>query len=197
MPRRFGTDEELRNPPGTCMFCGCTDDRDCHPSCAWINEFRNVCTRCDDAMTLLLCLPPRGLVVMLGMVQVARSEAALDERDADRALHLAIRAEGAPAARALDVGDVQRAVCEHFRLTFEALCSSQRRQAVTRPRMIGMYLCRELLRTSYTEIGERFGGKDHTTVLNACTRIRELLNGREGGEELSLAIEAIRGRLDR
>ena len=57
-----------------------------------------------------------------------------------------------------------------------------RHQLVARPRQIAMYLARKLVKASYPELGQRFGGKDHTTVMAACKKIEELM----GSEARSL-----------
>ncbi len=78
--------------------------------------------------------------------------------------------------QAATVEDIQQRVCEHFRVRLSDLKSHRRHRAISVPRMIAMYLCRQHLNTSYPELGERFGGKDHTTVINAVRRITDLLS---------------------
>jgi chromosomal replication initiator protein len=69
------------------------------------------------------------------------------------------------------VDDIQRMVCEHFGIRLSDLKGSGKQQTVTRARMIAMYLCRQRLKTTFTELGQRFGGKDHTTVMSAVKKI--------------------------
>ena len=59
--------------------------------------------------------------------------------------------------------------------------------------MVAMFLSRELTSSSFPEIGMRFGGKDHSTVINACRRIQQL---REEDTDVQQALEALRARLD-
>lgn len=66
---------------------------------------------------------------------------------------------------------IQRAVMRKYNLTRMELISSRRTGDIVRPRQIAMYLCKLLTPRSLPEIGMRFGGKDHTTVLNAVRKI--------------------------
>ncbi|WP_027405826.1 chromosomal replication initiator protein DnaA [Anaerovibrio sp. RM50] len=68
---------------------------------------------------------------------------------------------------------IQEVVANHFNLKVEDLNSSKRTKALAYPRQIAMYLCRELTNTSLPQIGEFFGGRDHTTVLHAHNKITE------------------------
>ncbi|MGZ8363372.1 MAG: chromosomal replication initiator protein DnaA, partial [Caulobacteraceae bacterium] len=76
--------------------------------------------------------------------------------------------------RRITVDDIQRAVSERFSLSRADLLSPRRTQSVARPRQIGMWLCKQLTSRSLPDIGRRFGGKDHTTVLHAIRRIDQL-----------------------
>jgi chromosomal replication initiation ATPase DnaA len=66
---------------------------------------------------------------------------------------------------------IQRAVINHFGLTFPELKSHRRTRKFSWPRQVGMYLCRELLDKSLIYVGRRFGNRDHTTVLHAIKRV--------------------------
>jgi chromosomal replication initiator protein len=76
--------------------------------------------------------------------------------------------------RRVTVDDIQRAVAEHYGLKKEDLLSERRTRSVARPRQTAMYLAKQLTTRSYPDIGRRFGGRDHTTVLHAVRRIEEL-----------------------
>ena len=76
--------------------------------------------------------------------------------------------------RRVTVDDIQRAVAEHFGLKKDDLLSERRTRAVARPRQAAMYLAKQLTTRSLPDIGRRFGGRDHTTVLHAVRRIEEL-----------------------
>ena len=69
---------------------------------------------------------------------------------------------------------IQKTVCEEFGLDLNDMVSKRRAQVVARPRQIAMSLCKSLTRKSLPEIGRKFGGRDHTTVLHAVKRIKEL-----------------------
>jgi Bacterial dnaA protein helix-turn-helix len=69
------------------------------------------------------------------------------------------------------VQQVQLAACKHFNLDIDQLNNQSRRVKFVRPRHIAMYLARELTGRSYPEIGRRFGGRDHTTVMHAWNKI--------------------------
>ena len=79
------------------------------------------------------------------------------------------------SAHALSVEAVQKVVANHFNIKIADLKSHQRHQAVARPRQIAMFLARKLIKASYPELGSKFGGKDHTTVLSACRKIDDLI----------------------
>ena len=74
----------------------------------------------------------------------------------------------------VNIDNIQKTVAEYFKIRVADLSSKNRRQSITRPRQIAMCLARELTSHSYPEIGEAFGGRDHTTVINACKRIATL-----------------------
>ena len=78
-------------------------------------------------------------------------------------------------SRAASIDQIQRIVSEHYQVRVPDLKSKNRSQSVALPRQIAMYLSRELSRASTTEIGRRFGGKDHSTVIHSTNKIRELM----------------------
>ncbi len=74
----------------------------------------------------------------------------------------------------VNIDNIQKKVAEYFKIRVADLSSKNRRQSVTRPRQIAMCLARELTSHSFPEIGDAFGGRDHTTVINACKRVKAL-----------------------
>jgi len=76
----------------------------------------------------------------------------------------------------LSIGRVQQLVAEHFSFSVSELTARTRRRDVVHARQIAMYLCREILNSSYPSIARAFGGKDHSTVIHACTKIRNEMN---------------------
>jgi chromosomal replication initiator protein len=79
------------------------------------------------------------------------------------------------ASHTLTVEGVQKEVAAYFNVKLSDLKSPKRHQAIARPRQIAMYLARKLCKTSYPELGQKFGGKDHTTVLSAFRKIEGLV----------------------
>ena len=71
---------------------------------------------------------------------------------------------------------IQKLVAEHFKLKVADLKSEKRLKNFVIPRQLAIYLCRELTKASYPEIGEKFGGKDHSTVIYAVKKISAVLN---------------------
>ncbi len=92
----------------------------------------------------------------------------------------------------ITVDDIQKAVAEHFGLKQADLLSERRTRAVARPRQAAMYLAKQLTTRSLPDIGRRFGGRDHTTVLHAVRRIEEL---RAIDPTLAADIEAVARKL--
>ena len=74
----------------------------------------------------------------------------------------------------INIDNIQKTVAEYFKIRVVDLSSKNRKQTVTRPRQMAMCLARELTSHSFPEIGDAFGGRDHTTVMNACKKINEL-----------------------
>jgi chromosomal replication initiator protein len=76
--------------------------------------------------------------------------------------------------RRVTVEDIQRQVATHFEIRLADMHSARRSRAVARPRQVAMYLSKHLTQHSLPDIGRRFGGRDHTTVLHAVKRVDEL-----------------------
>ena len=72
------------------------------------------------------------------------------------------------------IDNIQKTVTEYFKIRMADLLSKSRRRSITRPRQLAMSLAKELTTHSLPEIGDAFGGRDHTTVLHACRRIKDL-----------------------
>ncbi len=70
--------------------------------------------------------------------------------------------------------NIQRTVADYYKLKLSDLLSKRRSRSVARPRQVAMYLAKQLTTRSLPEIGEAFGGRDHTTVLHACRTIKAL-----------------------
>ena len=70
--------------------------------------------------------------------------------------------------------NIQKTVAEYYKIRYTDLLSKKRTRSIARPRQIAMALAKELTNHSLPEIGEAFGGRDHTTVLHACRKVQEL-----------------------
>jgi chromosomal replication initiator protein len=76
--------------------------------------------------------------------------------------------------RQVSIDNIQRTVAEYYKLKLSDLLSKRRTRSIARPRQVAMALSKELTNHSLPEIGEAFGGRDHTTVLHGCRKIKEL-----------------------
>lgn len=94
----------------------------------------------------------------------------------------------------LTVDRIQKAVCEEFRVTLTDMTSKRRARVIARPRQVAMYLSKKLTKRSLPDIGRRFGGRDHTTVMHAVKRIDSL---RAEDAAFNAQIEAVETALKR
>jgi len=78
--------------------------------------------------------------------------------------------------RDLTIEIIQKQVADHFKIKVSELKSEKRLKALVVPRQIAIYLCRELTKASYPEIGEKFGGKDHSTIIHSVKKIDGLIS---------------------
>jgi chromosomal replication initiator protein len=72
------------------------------------------------------------------------------------------------------IENIQKTVADYYKIPVSDLLSNSRLRTLSRPRQLAMALTKELTTFSLPDIGEAFGGRDHTTVLHACRKIREL-----------------------
>ncbi len=91
--------------------------------------------------------------------------------------------------RELTVEEIQKAVAAHYNIKVADLKSQKRLKALVLPRQIAMYLSRQLTSSSYPDLGDRFGGKDHSTIIHAIKKIERVM---ENDYQLRAAIETIR-----
>ena len=78
------------------------------------------------------------------------------------------------SAKMVSIDNIQKIVAEYYNIKLSDLLSKRRSRSITRPRQLAMALTKELTNHSLPEIGEAFNGRDHTTVLHACGKIKEL-----------------------
>ena len=95
--------------------------------------------------------------------------------------------------RKVTIAEIQRKVAEHYNLRISDLLSPRRARAVARPRQISMFLCKSLTAKSLPEIGRKFGGRDHTTVIHAVKRIEELM---QTDSQITEDVELLRRMLE-
>ncbi|MFK7826496.1 MAG: chromosomal replication initiator protein DnaA [Oligoflexales bacterium] len=93
----------------------------------------------------------------------------------------------------LGVETVQKLVAEHFKIKVSDLKSKKRQRSLSLPRQIAMYLCRQYTEASFPDIGDKFGGKNHTTVMHA---VKKVDNDRLKDLELKTCLETLGRRLD-
>ncbi len=129
-----------------------------------------------------------GAVNTLAAVAGARLSA-LTVDEAQSLLGVALR--GGPERR-ITVDEIQKTVADHFNLKQADLLSERRTRAIARPRQIAMYLCKQHTTRSYPDIGRRFGGRDHTTVLHGVRKIEELMPKEE---QIARDVEALTRKL--
>lgn len=96
---------------------------------------------------------------------------------------------GASEQKRVRIEDIQRVVARHYNVSRQELVSNRRTRVIVKPRQIAMYLAKTLTPRSFPEIGRRFGGRDHTTVLHAVRKIEELISG---DQKLSQELELLR-----
>ncbi|MBT3461712.1 MAG: chromosomal replication initiator protein DnaA [Gammaproteobacteria bacterium] len=77
-------------------------------------------------------------------------------------------------ARQVGIDNIQKTVADYYKLRMSDLLSKKRNRSLARPRQVAMALSKELTNHSLPEIGDAFGGRDHTTVLHACRKVEEL-----------------------
>ena len=95
--------------------------------------------------------------------------------------------------RRVTIEEIQKRVAEHFNIRLSDMYSARRARAVARPRQVAMYLAKSLTSRSLPEIGRKFGGRDHTTVMHAVRRVDEL---RETDSSFAEDVDLLRRMLE-
>jgi len=95
--------------------------------------------------------------------------------------------------RRVTIEEIQKKVAEHFNIRISDMHSARRARSVARPRQVAMYLAKQLTSRSLPEIGRKFGGRDHTTVMHAVKKIEEL---REAEPSFNEDVELLRRMLE-
>ena len=97
-----------------------------------------------------------------------------------------------PPDQSIAVDDIIKTIAEHFGIKISDLKSPNKSKKLASPRQIAMYLCRKLTNASFPDIGEKFGGRDHSTVIYADKKIKKLI---EENNDLKSNIQAIEDKL--
>ncbi|WP_218141074.1 chromosomal replication initiator protein DnaA [Citreimonas salinaria] len=95
--------------------------------------------------------------------------------------------------RKISIDEIQRKVAEHYNIRLSDMVGPKRVRNFARPRQVAMYLCKQLTSRSLPEIGRRFGGRDHTTVMHGVKRIEEL---RQQDGQIDEDVELLRRALE-
>ena len=95
--------------------------------------------------------------------------------------------------RRITIEEIQKKVAEHFTIKLAEMSSARRSRQVARPRQIAMYLAKQLTSRSLPEIGRKFGGRDHTTVMHAVKKVEEL---RDSDQSFAEDVELLRRMLE-
>lgn len=117
----------------------------------------------------------------------------------DRALNMTTATEALkdilppPLPRKITIETIQKVVASHYGVEITDLLSKKRNKQIVVPRQVAMYLCRKLTDASYPQIGDQFGGKDHTTVIHAHDKIE---NEMKVDQELAATIEVLHQKIN-
>ncbi|MDR0776234.1 MAG: chromosomal replication initiator protein DnaA [Azonexus sp.] len=98
------------------------------------------------------------------------------------------------SVRNVGIDNIQKTVADYYKIKVADLFSKKRTRAIARPRQLAMWLCREVTSHSFPEIGEAFGGRDHTTVIHAVKTIDSLrLKENELNHDLHVLLQVLKG----
>ncbi len=98
-------------------------------------------------------------------------------------VHEALRDQLASQDKMVSISNIKKVVAKHYNIRASEMDSKRRNRSVARPRQVAMALAKELTNHSLPEIGNEFGGRDHTTVLHACRKVAALLESDNRMEE--------------
>lgn len=96
--------------------------------------------------------------------------------------------------RQISIDNIQKTVADYYKIKVAEMYSKKRVRSLARPRQVAMALAKELTPMSLPEIGEAFGGRDHTTVLHACRKVQQLVEADQGiARDHALLVQILRG----
>ena len=94
----------------------------------------------------------------------------------------------------ITIDEITTYICQHYNINYKELMGKKKTKDIALPRQIAMYMCRELTGNTYPHIGTAFNGRDHTTVMHACTKIMERAKeDRHFKEHIEKMMNEIRG----
>ena len=146
----------------------------------------------DDAAFLIATAIPGNVRELEGALARLSLQASITKRSSVDATLVRDNLRIGPRPTVVTVEEVQRAVCEHFKVKMAQLTGKERHREVALARQVAMYIARTHLGTSFPQIGAKFNGKDHTTVMAAVKKI-ERVKGTD--PEVSAALETLVRRL--
>lgn len=134
----------------------------------------------DEVATFLAGKIKSNIRELEGCVARVMAYASLTRKTSDKNIGMELAKETLrgiydDTVKSLDIKQVQKAVCDFYSLKNSDIRSKSRLKSVTMPRHVAMFLCREFTNTSLPEIGHAFGGRDHTTVMHAVSKIKNEL----------------------
>jgi len=144
-----------------------------------------------DIIEALSVAVPGNIREIEGMLNTVLCQTQLKGPLSDQEIKDLVKSSARPK-RAVSVKHVIGRIAEFYNIDEDSLYAKTRRREVVRPRQIVMYVLREDFHLSYPAIGTVFGGRDHTTVIHACEKVRGEL---EEDGELKLQLDEIRGIL--
>ena len=129
----------------------------------------------DEALDLIAArVTGTGRAVEGALKQVFAASALIGREASMELVVEALAGNWSPPEKSVPVETIKRRVAAFYDMSLEDLISQRRHRAVARPRQVAMYFCKRLTRRSFPDIGQRFGGRDHTTVMHAVKRIEDL-----------------------
>ncbi|MFB6346697.1 MAG: chromosomal replication initiator protein DnaA [bacterium] len=141
----------------------------------------------DNVRKLESCLTRLGMKASL-------SETPITVEMAQNELDDLISASGTGTDRVVTIDEIQSIIAEHFDLSISDLTSKKRTRAIAEPRQLAMFLARKQTNASYSDIGDMFGGRDHSTVMHAQEKIESLLD-EEPDSEICSHLRTLREKI--
>lgn len=92
----------------------------------------------------------------------------------------------------ITLDEITKAVCQFYKVKYEDMMSKKKAKSIAFPRQVAMYLCRVMTEQTYPHIGASFNGRDHTTVMHACTKIENIM---KEDEHIRRSIEELKAQI--